>query len=87
VPVISVEPGASADEHAPDKPIRSIVAIWRAGKRIVVIISVGTDRRRAIVSRTVVGIVGRPYSKTDYHSLRTRKRRAEEANAEHSRNP
>jgi hypothetical protein len=37
-------PGADANKHAVHEPIRSVVAIGRAGIRIIVIISIGTDR-------------------------------------------
>lgn len=81
MPIISVKPRADPDKRAIDEPFGSVVAIRRARKGIVVIIPVRANWRRAVISRTVVGIVGRPHPKTDYHSLRARKRCAKEANA------
>ena len=82
MPIISVKPRADPDKRAIGEPFGSVVAIRRAREGIVVIIPVRANWRRAIISRTVVGIVGRPHLKTDYHSLRARKRCAKEANAE-----
>jgi hypothetical protein len=51
---ITVVPGAGADKEATHKPARSVVAIGRAGIRIIRIVAPGTDRSR--VSITVVSV-------------------------------
>ena len=43
--VVAVEPGARADEDAADEVVRSVVAVWSAGVRIVAVITIGADRR------------------------------------------
>jgi hypothetical protein len=50
----TVEPRPRADKHAPDEIVRAIVAVWRAGIRGIVIVAVGTGRRRADVSGPTV---------------------------------
>ena len=46
--VATVEPGAGADEDAADEVVRAIVAVWSACVRIVAVVTVGADRRRAV---------------------------------------
>jgi hypothetical protein len=82
-PPISI-PRASSNEHAVYEPIWAVVAVRSAGIRIIIIIAVGANWRRAYISRA---IVGRPHSDANKHPLRARKRRAKEANAEYRRNP
>src|SRR5262249_52028814 len=48
----SVEPRACADEHATHEPIWPVVAVRRASIRIVIVISVGADRRRSVITIT-----------------------------------
>jgi hypothetical protein len=43
--IVAVEPGAGTDEDAADEVVRSVVAVWRAGVRIVAVVTVGADRR------------------------------------------
>jgi hypothetical protein len=76
---IPVIPGAYANEYAVHKPFRPIVAVRRAGVRIIVIISIGANRRWANISRAVVAGT---HAHADKYSLRARKRRAKQANAE-----
>jgi hypothetical protein len=80
----SVKPWARTDEYAIREPIRAIVAIRSARVRVITIVAVGTYRRRAIVTRT---IVSRTHSYAHKHSLRARKRCAKEANPEYRCNP
>jgi hypothetical protein len=78
-----VEPRAGADKHATREPLRSVVAVRRAGVRIIAIIAVRTDRWRANVSPAVVGrsvIIAGAHSRAHKHSLRVRKGCEEEAN-------
>ena len=46
--VAAVEPWAGADEDAADEVVRAIVAVGRAGVRIVAVVTVGADRRGAV---------------------------------------
>jgi hypothetical protein len=46
--VAAVEPRAGADEDAAGKVVRSIVAVWSAGVRIVAVVAVGADRRSTV---------------------------------------
>jgi hypothetical protein len=41
----AVEPRARADEHATDEPIRPVVAVGRAGVRIIIVVAVSANRR------------------------------------------
>src|SRR2546429_8902841 len=43
-----VEPRACADKHATREPLRSIIAVRRAGVRVIVIVAVGANRWREI---------------------------------------
>jgi hypothetical protein len=43
--VVAVEPGAGADEDTAREVVRSVVAVWRAGVRIVAVVTIGADRR------------------------------------------
>ncbi len=70
----SVKPRARADEHAIDKPFRAVVAVRRAGVRVIIVIAVGANGCR--------GNIGRTNSHANNHSLRARIRHAKEANAE-----
>jgi hypothetical protein len=45
--VVAVKPGAGADKHAAYKVVRPVIAIGRAGIRVVAIITVGAHRRRS----------------------------------------
>lgn len=75
-----VEPRAGADKHATREPLRSVVAVRRAGVRVITIIAVRTDWWRATVSRAV--IIAGAHSHAQKHSLRVRKGCEEEANPE-----
>jgi hypothetical protein len=80
-----VEPRAGADKHATREPLRSVVAVRRAGVRVIAIIAVRTAWWRANVSRAVVGrsaIIAGAHSHAHKHSLRVRKGCEEEANPE-----
>ena len=50
MPVVEVIPGTDADEHAIHKIIRAPVAVGRATKRIIRIISVCADRGRIVIT-------------------------------------
>ncbi len=50
-PIIAVEPGTRSDENAADEVVRAVIAVGHTGVRIVAIITKGTDRSRAYVSR------------------------------------
>jgi len=77
-PVRPVEPRAGTDKHATDEPLRSVVAVRRAGVRVVAIIAVRANRCRAVVGRSV--IIAGAHSYAHKHSLRVRKGCEEEAN-------
>jgi hypothetical protein len=47
VAIVAVVPGAGADEDAAGEVIRSVVAVWSAGVRIVAVVAVSADWRRA----------------------------------------
>ncbi len=47
MPIEAMEPGAGADEDAAGEVIRSIVAVRSAGVRIVAVVTVSADWRRA----------------------------------------
>ena len=79
-PVKPVEPGAGTDKHATDEPLRSVVAVRRAGVRVVAIIAVRTNRCRAVVGRSV--IIAGTHSYAHKHSLRLGKGCEEEASPE-----
>jgi hypothetical protein len=70
---IPVIPGPHTDEYAVHKPLRPVVAIRRTGVRIIVVVTIGTNRRWTDVSRA--------NSYANDHPLRAGKRRAKEANA------
>jgi hypothetical protein len=71
---IPVIPGPHADEYAVHEPLRTVIAIRRTGVRVIVIISIGANWRRAIIAG--------PNAHPDEHSLRACKRSAKETNAE-----
>ena len=50
--VSPVIPRARANEYAVHEVVRAVVAVWRAGIRIIVIVPIGADRRASRVSRT-----------------------------------
>ena len=70
-PVKPVEPRAGADKHATNEPVRAVVAVRRAGVRVVAIIAVRTNRCRTVVGRSV--IIAWAHSYAHKHSLRVRK--------------
>jgi len=47
----AVEPRSGADEHATDEPIRAVVAIGRAGVRVIIVVAVSADGRDAYTHR------------------------------------
>lgn len=49
--VEAVEPRTSADKHAADKPVRTVVAVGRAGVWVIRVVPVGAHGRRADVRR------------------------------------
>lgn len=71
--VIPVIPGPYANEHAVYKPLRPVEAVRRAGIRVIIIVAIGANRRRAVVAGA--------HSDAYNHSLRACKRSAKEANA------
>ena len=75
-----VEPRPGTDKHATGEPLRSVVAVRRAGVRVVAIIAVRANRCRAVVSRSVIIAGGDSYAYK--HSLRVGKGCEEEANPE-----
>jgi hypothetical protein len=48
--VVTMEPRTSADKHAPDKVIRTVVAVWRASVGGIPIVAVCADWRSVNVS-------------------------------------
>jgi hypothetical protein len=72
--VVAVIPGTGADKHAPNEPIRAVVAVRRTSIGVITIIAISTYRRWAIVSRAATNAY--------HHSLCMRERRAKEANPE-----
>lgn len=46
--VAAVIPRARANEDAADEVVRPVIAVWSAGVRIVAVVAVGADRRRAV---------------------------------------
>jgi hypothetical protein len=75
-PVEAMEPGASADENAANKPIRPIVAVGRARIGVISIVAISAYGRRADVAVT------RADSDADDYSLCMRERRAKQVNSE-----
>lgn len=71
---IPVVPRAHANEYAVHEPLRAVIAIGRAGVRIIIIVAVSANRGRPNISW--------PYSNAHNDSLRARKRSAKEANPE-----
>lgn len=71
---IRVVPRADADEHAVHKPLGPVIAVRRAGVRIIIIITIRANRRWTDVSRA--------NSYANDHPLRAGKRSAKQANAE-----
>ena len=49
---VSVVPRTSADEYPTHKPIRAVEAVGRARVRIVVIVAVRANGRRAVIARS-----------------------------------
>jgi len=74
-PVKPVVPRPGTDKHATDEPLRSVVAVRRAGVRVVAIIAVSANRCRSVV---IAGARSYAYK----HSLRVGKGCEEEANPE-----
>jgi hypothetical protein len=74
-PVKPVVPRPGTDKHATGKPFRSVVAVRRAGVRIVAIIAVSANRCRSV-------IIAGAHSYAYKHSLRVGKGSEEEANPE-----
>lgn len=74
-----VEPWPRADKDPAGKPARSIIAIRRAGVRVISVVTVGANRGRTNVSR-----YADPH--TDCDSLRMREWCATQANTEHREN-
>lgn len=83
--VKSVEPRSRSDEHSARKPARTVVAIWRACVRIVIVISVGAYWRPAHIRS---GHHGPRHSDADAnrYSLRLRIARRDHQNAQHREN-
>lgn len=75
---IPVVPRTHANEYAVHKIIGPVVAVGRAGVRVIIIVAVGTNRRRAISWPVIAG----PHAHAKIHSLGARKGSAKEANAE-----
>ena len=48
-PVVAVEPGPRSDENAANEVVRAVIAVRSAGVRVVTIIAVSADWRRAYV--------------------------------------
>jgi len=74
-PVKPVVPRPGTDKHATDEPLRSVVAVRRAGVWVVAIIAVSANRCWSVV---IAGARSYAYK----HSLRVGKGSEEEANAE-----
>jgi hypothetical protein len=74
-PVISVIPGAGADEDAACEPIRPVEAVGGAGVRIIIVVAVSADRRGAVIGRGA-------NSDAEGDALGLRVRSAEETNSE-----
>src|SRR2546429_622968 len=66
-----VKPRACADKHATREPLRSIIAVRRAGVRVIVIVAVGANRWRAVVGGPIIIAGAHAYAHKD--SLRVRK--------------
>ncbi len=75
-PTITVEPWARSDEHAAREPIRSVKAVRRAIIRIIVVVPISTDWRRAVpICRSVPA-----ETHAKRNPLRVRATRAHQAN-------
>ena len=72
--VIPVVPRAHANEYTVYKPLRPVITVGRAGVRVIIIITIGTNRGWTDVSRA--------NSYANDHSLCAGKRSAKQANAE-----
>lgn len=67
--IVAVKPGAGADKNSAREPGRAVVSIGRASVRIIVIIAISANRRRANVDRRRRNI-GWTESEADHDSLR-----------------
>jgi len=74
-PVISVIPGAGADEDAAGEPIRPVEAIGGTGVGIIIVVAVSADWRGPVIGRG-------SNSNAESDALGLRVRNAEETNAE-----
>ncbi|OLB20643.1 MAG: hypothetical protein AUH16_04520 [Acidobacteria bacterium 13_2_20CM_57_7] len=59
--VVAVEPRARPDENAADEIVRAVIAIRRAGIRVITIVAISADRGRPYIRRA--------NSNADDHSL------------------
>ena len=67
--IIGVIPGTCANKHATNEPTRTVVAIRSAGVRVVTVIAIGTDGRRAIsIGRTVAIAGSDTHANTNAHA-------------------
>jgi hypothetical protein len=80
----ATEPGSSSDKDASGEPIRPVVAVRRAGIRIVAVVAVSACRRCVAVVVTITRTIDRPAeSNADRNSLRVGgNSRRQDANAE-----
>lgn len=62
--VVRVVPGAGADEHAADEVVRPVIAVWRAGIRIIGIVTIDAIRRQSDI---VIIVITRAYPNPDRH--------------------
>jgi hypothetical protein len=65
---VTVIPGAGADKEATDEPARAIVAIGRAGVRIIRIVTPGADRSRVSITVISVSVISVSVTDTDTHT-------------------
>ena len=75
---IATEPWAGANEDAANEPIRSVVAVWRAGVWGIAVVTIGASR--SPVSVAVTGVSRSAKTNANRHSLGVRISRAKQAN-------
>jgi len=71
---ISAIPGTRADEDAADEPARSVVAIGRAGVRIIVVVAPGTNRSGIPVTIIAISVAAADSDTDSDLSVRGRSR-------------
>jgi hypothetical protein len=75
VPEAEAPPGSGADEDATIEPVRAVIAVGRAGVRIIIVVAISAGWRRSVIHR-------RSKSNAESDALGARIRSREETNTE-----